>query len=331
MCNECAIMQLGVCLQDKEVPMCVNPNCKLYYVLSDYKDEHARDMYSKCCFYEMIEKHGDMARKIYEIETAKETLVNLRKQFIQERFPKAIVLTAGLIMQKKINKVNKALLEKYENDIFNSNRVCMNLTCNGSLNDNFVCMTCDTAFCKQCEKHFTQGHKCNEDDIASLKEINNFTHCPGCGLAIERAQGCTAMTCASCKTSFNYLSGERQTAGSHNPEVVVKDKLLLSSVYKDFFIERNLLSDMLEIEALEPKKKDNTGYTRPFTKYYKNANNMTPTIAFEVAKMFEKQLLTSIKIKQYQKALNEINHKIINKTLRDNDMKTILNFLRKHQ
>jgi len=89
-------------------------------------------------FNELLGKHGDAARKTVEIRNNIETLRRVRQTFIAERFPRGIAYTVSVIMPTKLGRLDKQITEHIQAQTLNSRRICMNLTCNGFLNEDFV-------------------------------------------------------------------------------------------------------------------------------------------------------------------------------------------------
>ena len=132
-------------------------------------------------------------------------------------------------------------------------------------------MTCDTVFCKDCEKEKKAGHVCLQEDIESVQSVKELPRCPNCQIAIFRSDGCDAMTCASCQYKFNYKTGEKSGHGSHNRplEQPSKTKHVLSALHPKEINELGLARLILELEALEPEP-DNSQLSNLFINYYKN-------------------------------------------------------------
>jgi hypothetical protein len=110
---------------------------------------------------------------------------------------------------------------------------CVYDSCKGFLEDNqgeegWKCSLCDNFTCRRChepliKKENDKGkmvkHECNEDIVATLKEIKKDTKpCPKCGTGIFKISGCNDMFCVSCQTGFNWATGKIITKGLHNPE-----------------------------------------------------------------------------------------------------------------
>ncbi|CAH6419876.1 Hypothetical protein HVR_LOCUS955 [uncultured virus] len=288
-----------------------------------------RGPYSRCCFNEMLGKHEDTARKTVEIKNNIETLRRLRQTFINERFPAAIAYTASVIMPHKLRRLNKQVTEKIREETMNTHRTCMNLTCNGSLNEHLVCLSCDTTFCIDCEKRRDVNHVCNPADVESVRAIREMIHCPKCHLPIIRSEGCRNMTCANCGQHFLYDTGEAGGYGGHVTQIEApKDRAFLSVMHHQVLAELGLITLISEIEVLEPKTTDDKVLTNVLINYYKNNQVTTPQLELELANAFEKHIVRIQTNKRYHQALSEIEGRIINRTLTREFLLQILVILR---
>jgi len=91
---------------------------------------------------------------------------------------------------------------------------CPAINCNGFLNTRYRCGICNTKVCKSCKMILPEDeeHKCNADDVESVKFIKQTTKpCPKCGTRIHRPGGCSHMFCTKpgCNTSFDWNSGKQ--------------------------------------------------------------------------------------------------------------------------
>jgi len=92
--------------------------------------------------------------------------------------------------------------------------------CRGFLSTSWKCELCETWVCKDCleikKSKIDEEHKCNEDNINSAKLLlKDSKPCPSCGVRIHRIEGCNAMFCVSCKTCFNWKTGQITKANSN--------------------------------------------------------------------------------------------------------------------
>ncbi|KIJ52355.1 hypothetical protein M422DRAFT_776039 [Sphaerobolus stellatus SS14] len=85
---------------------------------------------------------------------------------------------------------------------------------------------CGYTWCKDCQDSavFTEEHTCNvEIDAATRRAIRRegLKNCPGCGVLVERTEGCNHMTCRmpGCNTHFCYRCGQLVTQSTSQPEI----------------------------------------------------------------------------------------------------------------
>lgn len=317
-CSECITMHLMVSLQDKIIPKCTSPDCDTYYLYSDFQPfPHLIKDYNKCCFEEMLGKYGDVVRKDIEIKNRLQVLRDQRKVFINEKFPRAIAITASIIMPRKLRKLDKQIAEKLEQQSIRSFRICMNLSCNGSLDSNLICMTCLTQFCRTCEGVRENGHVCNDEDAQSLNVIRDMVQCPGCNLPVVKSQGCDSITCANCRTNFLYNTGEKGGHGSGTIAIkqINHDKIYLSVVYNQYLTDNGLLDIMIALESLEPRKVDSKIINSVILEYYRANKQFSDRLANRLAIAFQKYIMAVYKNRVYQSLITVVERHIKTKTL----------------
>ena len=90
------------------------------------------------------------------------------------------------------------------------------------------CGVCSAAICKTCHEWTREAdtgseeapvHVCKPDDIKSAEAIRKSTRpCPQCAVPIFRISGCSQMFCVSCKTAFDWNTGDiLNRRAIHNP------------------------------------------------------------------------------------------------------------------
>ncbi len=98
---------------------------------------------------------------------------------------------------------------------------CPDSICNGSLNDEYNCVSCQKKYCKDCFEILNENHECNEDLKATVLQIKKEAKpCPNCGTMISKISGCSQLFCTNinCGTAFNWNTGEIEKGIIHNPE-----------------------------------------------------------------------------------------------------------------
>ncbi len=226
-CEECFEVYLNHCLSEKSLVNCLNQYCKSYIISDSFKNKNTySELYKKVLLSAFINSQGPEIIDKINVCKLIDDLKKERKQFIKI-FPKAIELVVTIALHKKMNNVTKNNKLYLKTIVEQSNRICMISHCNGKLNKKFECLKCMTKFCKNCEKIEKENHVCKDEDIESLKFVNTIIKCPKCHVSIERSEGCSDMTCASCKTNFNYLTGELGGGGNHG-----QNQDIMSQLYK---------------------------------------------------------------------------------------------------
>lgn len=218
-CIECFNIYLGYCETEKILPKCINTNCKMYYTSDSFKNlenySTICDLYKKVLITAFTRlQYKEVSDQILVDEITKKIRAE-RENFIKE-FPKAIKLVIDIAFGKKFNDLVKNSSKKTKEKVKESKRLCMMSHCNGKLNDDFECQKCCSKFCIKCERRKKENHVCLNEDIESIEMISKYISCPKCNITIEKSQGCNNMTCASCKTNFNYLNGQLSIEGSNN-------------------------------------------------------------------------------------------------------------------
>ena len=216
-CEECFETYLNHCLSERILCKCLNQHCKSYIISDSFKKDNTYfELYKKVLLTAFITSQGPEVKDKINVLKLVEDMRKQRKQFIKT-FPKAIELVIDIALHKKLNNIGKQNKLYINNLVTGANRMCMNSHCNGKMNKDFECLKCSTKFCKECERILKENHICKQEDIESLKLISAIPKCPNCNIAIEKESGCNGMTCAHCKTTFDYRTGQSSDHGSTNP------------------------------------------------------------------------------------------------------------------
>lgn len=305
-CKDCFNDYLNHCIEEKNLPKCFS--CNYCFVIHGYKNEQN---YIKC-----ISEHFRNKNEVKQIINESETIDKMRekrKKIVNDEFPKAVSLTVNILFKHKLSKINKENKEVIKNILNKSNRTCMLSTCNGKLNENLVCLKCDTEFCKNCETKKGPDHVCNPNLVKTINFLKNVPKCPTCGIIIEKSEGCNGMTCASCKTTFDYKTGELSDHGSYNKEVVVKDSTRLSIKYRN--ISSLILSKLIKIEERIPVVKDL--YESMSSLILKNKDDEY------ITSMFVYILKNKLIYKRFLNFLNDIDEMLLKNESTENILKYI--------
>ncbi len=158
------------------------------------------------------EDYINLANELAELKDQLEVLNKKRIKYykkireIRTQFYQNFPLNNGGTKKPRVN------LYKYK---------CPSNECNGSLNDTFVCVSCQNKYCKDCFEILEENHTCDETLKASVQQIKKEAKpCPNCGTMISKISGCSQLFCTNtnCGTAFDWITGEIETGIIHNPE-----------------------------------------------------------------------------------------------------------------
>ncbi len=295
-CESCFETYLNHCLGEKSLVKCLNQHCKSYIISDSFKKNNSYyELYKKVLLTAFIHSQGSDVKDKMNVSKLVGDLRTNRKQFVKT-FPKAIELVIDIALSKKLNDIGKQNKLYVKNTVTSSNRMCMNSHCNGKMNQNFECLKCATKFCKDCEKVLKEEHVCKKEDLESIKLIAMIQKCPKCGISIERSEGCNGMTCASCKTTFDYTNGAISDHGSHNV-IVGPQRTKFKFDFKQSYSDE-VAKKLFIIESNEPKEPSilalNNVIQKLLTKQEESGSEEITAIENDVLKSFEKYLKSKI-------------------------------------
>lgn len=221
MCEGCFNDYVKFCGGENILPKCPNTNCNTEYLYGTFKGKE-RVYYD--ILHKYLKSHQDFSS--YQDVVNEQSLIAKFKQeklkFLREKCPPAIRKVAEIALKKKMNEVDKNNKMFIREMNLKANKNCMNLFCTkGKLveyGDNYKCNLCEQEFCKKCEGKAKVGHICKQEEVESLRMIQNMVKCPKCLLSIQRSYGCNAMTCTMCGTHFDYSTGKEGTHGNNHNE-----------------------------------------------------------------------------------------------------------------
>jgi len=253
LCHDC----FTTTISDKFTPTCFSCNLEINkdYLYNNLNDTQIRKYNDKMALI-FLEKEKQllpdtmnliMLEKKNEILHAKFRLFKMKYTIITGKMyetKKKIDNSTNPVEKKEINKqLNilrttkkelKAILVDINSELDdcknNSNRIkvvtsspCPTINCRGFLSLQNKCEICNIVFCSKCnkEKSDNDSHKCNEDDIATVKLLKKETRpCPKCNIPISKIDGCDQMFCVvpTCRTTFSWNTGKIDNGVTHNPE-----------------------------------------------------------------------------------------------------------------
>lgn len=137
-----------------------------------------------------------------------------------------LTISMNLIKKKIVAKRRKHDDIKYGHNDDTNNIPTVHYMCKCPANDcrGFVnsyshkCGICDIEVCKDCQTICEEEHKCNENDIETIKLLKQDTrNCPNCQTSIFKIEGCDQMYCTQCHSAFSWKSGKIEIGNIHNP------------------------------------------------------------------------------------------------------------------
>ena len=320
MCRECMSFLFDFSLKEEMMPRCPSNHCKNIILIKNLRDFPQIEKYYDVCLKELLKTKGDLAQKKVNVQVMIDKLRQERQTFIRDHFPAAVAIVANLAFASKVARLEKQKRDKVAEMISSTHKTCMNLMCKGLLDADYKCVRCSTQFCRECEKLFEAGHKCDENDRQSIIFIQSMVKCPKCSLAIERSEGCSDMRCANCGTNFNYNTGQAGGEGNqHNAGITAQNRVMLSVAYESSLSPRQL-SLLVDIENAEPRARDDQAVMNLLKKHYRG-EQVDPR---EVTMTLHRWLEQSYRVKQYYRFIREIEKLIQASELQDHHLRRIL-------
>jgi len=239
-CHDCIIQFIEYCYKNGEIPKCSNCSALFKYNLIKSYD-------TKCIYPDIIYNYVILKNKnIIDDKINQEKMINFirndRLKFINSNVPLAIAKTINIALKKKVLLVEKSNL----NIVKETKKNCKNLYCKGYLikNDKVLkCTSCLIENCALCEMYYNTDHVCNNDDLLSIKLLNDTVKCPNCDAPIHRISGCDNMHCTFCKQRFNY-----STLQKYSPPTVVNPVHSIVELSSD----PSIMNMLVYIKSLEP-------------------------------------------------------------------------------
>ena len=210
--------------QSMHEPHCMNLNCRTAipydyflhkfgekWIFGPYQEQKSNILFEheKTLMPETVEMIATFNR-IDKLETERYLLNKKTKQRVQE-------INDELNM---IRDQNRLVGQKRKH--FIAKAACPLPECKGFLNDEFLCLLCNSSICNKCftnkNDKSSQEHVCDPEMIETYKAIKKEAKpCPSCGEFISKISGCDQMFCVSCGTAFSWITGNIDKGIIHNP------------------------------------------------------------------------------------------------------------------
>ena len=153
---------------------------------------------------------NQITTKIFENDIKEDQLVSTQRKMDRE-----LKEEREAVRTKMSNLHKKSFKERVE---FRVSMKCPSEDCRGFLSESFQCGLCTKDFCKECHETKNQEHKCNPDQVETVKELEKSTKpCPKCMIRIYKTDGCDQMFCTQCRTAFSWRTGRVEEGVIHNP------------------------------------------------------------------------------------------------------------------
>ena len=329
-CFECGEALLKFSRKNGVMPECPGTTCRQHYLYSEIKklSRECMAMYTNACFEYFMHGNKTKIDETLNHEAIIEKVRQDRNKFIKLEFPAAVAMTIEFALASKLRRITVKNRKHAQTILLKLNKKCMNLFCPGKLdNDTNVCTTCDTKFCKDCECIVKNNHSCRKEDIESVKFVQTLIRCPNkdCALPVIRSYGCNFITCSVCKTKFDYTTGLPSDQGNHqNDTTIINNSMKPSERYgMDYPLE--IIEMLCDLEAKLPNKVTIAFIIKILTDVVKLKTGDTCQVRkSDIAKHYEKYVVTQHMMKQYYKALAVVEDHHINNTLNTQVLKTLI-------
>ena len=159
-------------------------------------------------FSETIE-HINRKKRILKVQSK----INKLQQRIDEYQTELYFLRNPDVNEEEVKKPKIVIIKK-----------CPKTKCQGYLDADYKCSTCETIVCSKCEIIKKDNHKCKKDDIKSVKlKMKTSKPCPCCSKLTFKDSGCNQVWCPPpCNegrgTAWNYNTGEIEKGAVHSPD-----------------------------------------------------------------------------------------------------------------
>jgi hypothetical protein len=307
-CGDCAERYMEFAKTEKSMPTCPVQACRADFLYSEVKaklpQSATRTFEETCMAY--LDIH--LEKQIQDLDRTKNLVSdfrNKRDEFIQQ-FPAGIGLLVKTAFPMKMRKIESDNLKR-EKKLLNSlaHKRCCNPLCDGTLNSDFECFKCGMKFCMQCERDLKPDshtpHQCRQEDIDSLNFIKDCVECPTCKVPVLRSYGCNFITCARCKTNFDYNTGRRTLAGNHDDTSITWNisTKLMDTIGRRYDRTSPIHALLLQIQMAEP------AYYQLSAKRFTQIKEDPKTIATQ----YEKHVRSKYHSRHYAKLLKLVQEK----------------------
>lgn len=265
LCAVCSERLLEISVRDREIAAC---GCKEPFLLSQITKtipNHQKSYLSTLVFQLQTKNENELHTYLLRRQVIQK-LKDEKLKHMKTMIVGALQLTIEYAFPARLKLIHRDKIVEAMNgkDGQGKRRRCPNSLCAGSLSQSngiMQCNCCNVSYCPKCEKSLRSDdkHVCLEDDLKSMRAVSDCVQCPTCLIPVIKSFGCNFITCAICKTNFDYITGQITKAGNHDPlQITLKkensrlteivDELLPNKTLK---AEQKLILD--DIERCRPK------------------------------------------------------------------------------
>lgn len=323
LCHECSQRLIEISVRDREIAAC---GCKEPLLFSQIQSVLKCDLlglenqYSQILVKQLTNKnenelHAHLLRRRILDKLKKEKVQHMRTLVVG-----SLQLTIEYAFSDRLQSVQVKNIEKAMEQEVNvtKRRRCHNSLCDGFLDklshaNRLQCSACAFSCCSLCEKKITlksdgAKHICSQEDLDSLSAVLQCVQCPLCNIPVIKSSGCNNMTCAICKTNFDYITGKVCEFGNHDPLQIhmTQDDLDLYRIVDLLLPKSNLTNDhkflLQQLQSHRPK---------PFT-FQKILSLLTKrdVCLKGISKAYEKYKRSQYSIQMYFRFLEQIYESI---------------------
>lgn len=319
-CVDCTKEMLNFCLSENQMITCPKSGCSTQYILSCMPQQiDVRELYQDVCVNYLI---NFTKLKVNEKNKYRQVIDKIREEkieFMRKTHCAAISLVINVAYEKELKKVDKNNNKTFDKLL--KGRRCIGVLCKGIMLETpsvngmiYKCEICFTEFCKECEIAISNTHICKEDDVESVKAVNSMIKCPTCALPVIKSVGCNHITCAICRTNFDYITGEKSIDGNHTHDDAIRLREhntlfeLYSSQYKN---NKDLLTLLVKIDTMQPKLVNISHIVNFIQKH----PDLTKETKYKLTMLYSSYIKSCHKAKIYRNLILKINSHHINETL----------------
>ena len=170
-----------------------------YFINKDYRQMREKILFEEeKTFFPGLQ---DEAKRLMDVEKIRKKIDKLyldrekndknEDQLVRDQRIKQRLIDENVTISRL--ELNKLLYLKHTNEKKIFIMKCIKENCRGFLSEKYKCGLCSINVCKDCHQEEDDDHKCNPDDISTIKELEKTTKpCPKCHIRISKIDGCFA-------------------------------------------------------------------------------------------------------------------------------------------